>query len=60
VNTSISPLSISTGTRDDDLSFRLGEDAPDAGVEIEDARGAVELLEHRGEDGAVFGHRGTL
>src|SRR5688572_16225833 len=44
------------GTRDDDLPLWTGENVPDAGVEIEDAGGPVELLEHRPEDGAVLGH----
>ena len=43
-------------TRDDDLPLGMREDPPDAGLEVEDAGGAVELLEHRPEDGAVFGH----
>ena len=46
------------GTRDDDLPLRVREDAPDAGIEIEQTGGAIELLEHRREDGAVFGHTG--
>ena len=36
--------------RHDDLPLGVGEDLPDAGIEAEDARGAVELLEHRVED----------
>ena len=44
------------GTRDDDLPLGMREDLPDAGIEVEDAGGAVELLEHRAEDGAVLGH----
>ena len=43
-------------TRDDNLPLGVGEDAPDAWLEIEDAGRAVELLQHRSEDRAVFGH----
>jgi hypothetical protein len=38
--------------RHDDLALRMREDLPDARIEAEDARGAVELLEHRIEDAA--------
>ena len=37
-------------TRDDDLPLGMGQDLPDAGVEVEDAGGSVEFLEHRIED----------
>jgi hypothetical protein len=43
-------------TGHDDLSFGVSQDAPDAGIEFEDAGGAIELLEHRPEDAAVLGH----
>ena len=43
-------------TRDGDLPLRMREDLPDAGLEVEHAGGDVELLEHRVEDAAVFGH----
>ena len=36
-------------TGDDDLPLRVGEDLPDAGVEIEQSGGDVEFLEHRAE-----------
>src|SRR5688572_20049787 len=34
----------------------MREDLPDAGIQAEDAGGAVELLEHRAKDAAVLGH----
>src|SRR5262249_58836930 len=44
------------GARDDDLPFRAREDLPDAGLEVEDARRSVELLEHVAEDRSVLRH----
>jgi hypothetical protein len=43
-------------TRDDDLAFRMREDVPDTGFEIDDARGDVEFLKHRPEDRSVLCH----
>ena len=43
-------------TRDDDLPLGVREDLPDAGIEVEDARRAVELLEHRVENAAATFH----
>src|SRR5207344_1722089 len=40
-------------TGDRDLTFRVGEDLPDARLEIEDACGSIELLEHRVENRTV-------
>ena len=37
----------------DDLTLGMGEDLPDAGVEAEEARRPVELLEHRVENAAA-------
>ena len=42
--------------RDDDLPLGVRENSPDAWIEVENARRAVELLQHRGENGAVLGH----
>ncbi len=43
-------------TRHDDLSLRIREDLPDARIEPEQARGSVELLEHRVENAASAFH----
>ena len=43
-------------TRNDDLPFRMGEDVPDPGLEVDDACGDVELLKHRPEDRSVLCH----
>ena len=43
--------------RHDDLPLGMGEHLPDAGIEIENARRAFELLEHRAEERAVCGHQ---
>ena len=43
-----------------DLSLGVGEDLPDARVEIEDARRAVELLQHCPEHGSVVRHASFL
>jgi hypothetical protein len=40
-------------TGHDDLPFGRREDLPDARIEIEDASGSFELLEHRAEDVAL-------
>ena len=42
--------------RDRDLPFRVREDFPDAGLEAEQPRRSVELLEHRVEDAAACFH----
>ena len=44
------------GTRHGDLTFGPRQDAPDTRLEIEDACGSIELLEHRTKDGPVSGH----
>ena len=41
---------------DGDLPLRAGEDLPDAGIETEQPRGAVELLEHCVEDASACFH----
>jgi hypothetical protein len=46
--------------RHDNLPLRVGENAPDPGIEIEDARGSVELLKHRAEQRAVLSHHGII
>ena len=46
-------------TGDRDLSLRVGEDFPDAGLEVEDARRSVELLEHRVENRSVRNRHGA-
>src|SRR4029079_15278321 len=43
-------------TRHGDLTLGPRQDAPDARLEIEDACGSIELLEHRTKDGPVSGH----
>jgi hypothetical protein len=43
-------------TRDDDLPFRMREDVPDPGLEVDDACGFVELLKHCPEDRSVLCH----
>ena len=40
-------------TRNDDLALGVREDLPDAGVEPQQARRSIELLEHRVEDAAA-------
>ena len=45
------------GAGHDDLALGLGEDLPDAGFEIENAGGDLELLEHRREQRTVCGHQ---
>src|SRR5216684_2106787 len=44
------------GTRDGDLTFGVGEDLPDARLEVEDAGRFIELLQHRTEDRSVGRH----
>ena len=39
--------------RHGDLPLGMGEDLPDAGIEVEDAGRPIELLEHRAKDAAV-------
>jgi hypothetical protein len=46
-------------TRHGDLSLGVREDLPDAGLEVEDAGGAIELLEHRREDRTVGSRHGA-
>ena len=43
-------------TRHGDLTLRARQDAPDAWLQIEDAGGPIELLEHCAKDGPVSGH----
>ncbi len=42
-------------TGDGDLTLGVGQDLPDAGLEVENARGSVEFLEHRVENRSVGG-----
>ena len=44
------------GARHGDLPLRMGQDLPDAGIEIENTRRPFELLEHRAEHAAMCGH----
>ena len=60
MKTSISPLSIWTGQDTTIWRFGLREDPPDAGLERQQFRGLVELLEHRGEERSVFCHSAVL
>ena len=48
------------GARHGDLTLGVREDLPDAGLEIEDAGGAVELLEHRAENRPLCRHVSTM
>ena len=47
-------------TRHDDLPLGVGEDLPDARIQIQDARRALELLEHRAEGAAVCRHTSSV